>query len=98
MGAAEKMNDTERYLELEAVVHALDDDDAAVREAAFDALDRIVAADPDVLVDLLERVNDEDRVPLIGLTRYLVHVPRSRVTRPRRRGESCSTRWWRRST
>jgi HEAT repeat protein len=62
------------YTELEPLMDALDDGDRAVREVVFDALDRIVAAHPQAFEELVARADDEERPPMLGLARYLVHV------------------------
>ena len=62
------------YTELEPLMDALDDSDRAVREVVFDALDRIIAAHPEAFEELVGRVDDEERPPMLGLARYLVHV------------------------
>jgi len=55
-------------------MNALDDRDRAVREVVFDALDRIIAAHPEAFEELVQRADDEERPPIVGLARYLVHV------------------------
>jgi len=62
------------YTQLEALMNALDDRDPAVREVLYDALDRIIAAHPEALADLLRRASDEELPPIVALARYLVHV------------------------
>lgn len=59
-------------LELDTLTFALDDPDASVRQVTIDAIDRLVATEPEALAWLMERVNDEEGS--VGLARYLVHV------------------------
>jgi len=61
------------HTELDALAYGLDDAEPAVAEAVVDALDRIVAAHPETLDELMERANDEERPPIVGLARFLVH-------------------------
>ncbi len=64
----------ESHTELDGLANALDDEDPAVRGTVIDVLDRIVAAHPAALADLMERANDEEQHAIVGLARYLLHV------------------------
>lgn len=73
------------YTAVDALVRALDDENAAVREAVSDALDWVLITTPEVLAKLVQRVRDEQAPASIGLARYLVHLG---TTRGDQRGPS----------
>lgn len=62
------------HVELFRLVFALEDHEPAVADAAWEALDRLVAARPDTVRKLVKDAKDEKRAPGFALGRYLVHV------------------------
>jgi HEAT repeat protein len=62
------------HVELFRLVFALEDQERAVADAAWEALDRLVAARPDVVRKLVKDAKDEETAPGFALGRYLVHV------------------------
>ena len=64
----------EGHTEAKSLTVALEDRDRAVVEAVSDALDRIVAAHPEVVDELAKVAGHESVTPSVAMVRYLVHV------------------------
>jgi len=60
--------------EADSLIDALEDHDPAVVEAVSNALDRIVAAHPEVVGELVKVAGDESETPSVAMVRYLVHL------------------------